>query len=48
MSMSRVQICEEQIAAMSGQERRGSMTRLARASSTIVPVPQARRTRAAA
>jgi len=45
MSMSGVQISEEQIAAMSHQERRDLMMRLARASSTIVPVPQARRIR---
>ena len=45
MSMSGVQISEEQIAAMSHQERRELMTRLARASSTIVPVPLARRIR---
>lgn len=40
-----MQISEEQIAAMSHQERRELMMRLARASSTIVPVPQARRIR---
>jgi hypothetical protein len=45
MSMTGVQISEEQIAAMSHQERRELIMRLARASSTIVPVPQARRIR---
>lgn len=45
MSMSGVQISEEQIAAMSHPERRELMMRLARASSTIVPVPLARRIR---
>jgi hypothetical protein len=45
MSMSGVQISEEQIAAMSAPERRELMKRLARASSTIVPVPLARRIR---
>jgi hypothetical protein len=45
MSMSGVQISEEQIAAMSALERRELMMRLARASSTIVSMPQARRVR---
>ena len=40
-----MQISEEQIAAMSHQERRELMMRLARASSAIVPLPQARRIR---
>jgi hypothetical protein len=43
MSMSGVQISEEQIAAMSAHERRDLLMRLARASSTIVP--QARQIR---
>lgn len=43
--MSDVQISEEQIAAMSHEERRELIMRLARASATIVPVPQARRIR---
>jgi hypothetical protein len=43
--MSGVQISEEQIAAMYHQERRELIMRLARASSTIVPVPMARRIR---
>jgi hypothetical protein len=45
MTMSTAQISEEQITAMSHQERRELMMRLARASSTIVPVPLARRIR---
>jgi hypothetical protein len=40
-----VEISEAQIAAMSHQERRELMMRLARATSTIVPMPQARRIR---
>lgn len=43
--MNRVQISEEQIATMSSEERRELIMRLARASSTIVPVPRARRIR---
>jgi hypothetical protein len=43
MSMSGLQISEEQIAAMSAHERRDLLMRLARASSTIVP--RARRIR---
>jgi hypothetical protein len=45
MSMSGVQISEEQIAAMSAPERRELIMRLARSSSTIVPAPLARRIR---
>ena len=43
--MSGVEISEAQIAAMSVEERRELMMRLAPASSTIVPLPQARRIR---
>lgn len=45
LGVSGVQISDEQIAAMSAEERRQLMVRLSRASSTIVSVPQARRFR---
>lgn len=43
--MSATQISDAQIAAMSAEERRELMERLARASSTIIPVARARRIR---
>jgi hypothetical protein len=43
--MSGIEISDAQIAAMSSAERRELITRLARASSTIIPVPLARRIR---